>query len=38
MYEQPAMAETEQDRTVLPPRGAGLPAEAGEMFSHGSHI
>lgn len=30
MYEQPAMAETEQDRTVLPPRGAGLSAEAGE--------
>lgn len=30
MYEQPAMAETEQDGTVLPTRGAGLSAEAGE--------
>lgn len=26
------MAETEQDRTVLPPRGAGLSAEAGETL------
>lgn len=32
MYEQSAMAETEQDRAVLPPRGAGLSAEAGETF------
>ena len=32
VYEQSAMAEAEQDRTVLPPRGAGLSAEAGETF------
>lgn len=32
MYEQSAMAEAEQDRAVLPPRGAGLSAEAGETF------
>lgn len=30
VYEQSAMAETEQDRAVLPPRGAGLSAEAGK--------
>lgn len=32
MYEQSAMAETEQDRTVLPTRRASLSAEAGETF------
>lgn len=26
------MAEAEQDRAVLPPRGAGIPAEIGEKF------
>lgn len=34
MYEQSAMAETEQDRTMLPPRGAGLSAEAGETLNY----
>lgn len=32
MYEQSAMAETEQDWTLLSPRGAGLSAEAGESY------
>lgn len=32
VHEQPPMAETEQDRTLLPARGAGLSAEAGEIF------
>lgn len=31
MYEQPTMAEAEQDGTLLPPRGAGLSPEAGEF-------
>lgn len=33
MYEQSAMAETEQDRALLPPRGAGLSAKAGKTFT-----
>lgn len=32
VYEQSAMAQTEQDWSVLPSRGAGLSAEAGEFL------
>lgn len=32
VYEQSAMAETEQDWALLPPRGAGLSAKAGKTF------
>lgn len=32
MYEQSAMAETEQDRAMLPPGGAGLSTETGETI------
>lgn len=32
------MAEAEQNWSVLPPRGAGIPAEIGEKFSAVYHF